>query len=99
MPTTQSPTAVSSCEACWTAPVDSVRTTSAGIDLLCRPCAVAGYPRRVDLFPPLGIYGLTTRRIDMKGKHRSGDPKPPPDQGPPLPKKPPPKSPPGTPPV
>lgn len=37
--------------------------TPAGVDLLCRGCAIGNYPRRVDLFPPLGIYGLTERRV------------------------------------
>ncbi|MFE7754342.1 hypothetical protein [Streptomyces sp. NPDC057429] len=94
----QTPTSVTTCEACWAAPVEGVRVTKAGTDLLCRTCAIGDYPRRVDLFPPLGVYGLTARRIEMGGKHRSGDPEPPPDQGPQLPT-PPPKSPPGTPPV
>ncbi|MER6235976.1 hypothetical protein ABT185_07850 [Streptomyces clavifer] len=98
MTTTGTPTAVTTCEACWTAPVEGVRVTEAGTDLLCRTCAIGGYPRRVDLFPPLGIYGVTARRIEM-GKHASGPPKPPPDQGPPLPTPKPKKSPPGTPPV
>ncbi|MGW1814051.1 hypothetical protein ACWCQM_10895 [Streptomyces sp. NPDC002125] len=57
-------TAVTTCEACWINPVEGVRATTAGPDLLCRDCAVANYPRRVDLFPPFGIYQLT------KGKTR-----------------------------
>ncbi|MFI9012559.1 hypothetical protein ACIGZI_00835 [Streptomyces griseus] len=96
--TTVSPTAVTTCEACWKEPVEGVRVTAAGADLLCRPCAVGGYPRRVDLFPPFGIYGLTERRIEA-GRHGSGSPQTPPDQGPPLPHPPPTPSPPGTPPV
>ncbi|MFJ9887200.1 hypothetical protein ACIQRW_15200 [Streptomyces sp. NPDC091287] len=98
MTATLSPTAVTTCEACWKEPVEGVRVTAAGADLLCRPCAVGGYPRRVDLFPPFGIYGLTTRRIEA-GRHGSGTPQTPPDQGPPLPNPPPTPSPPGTPPV
>lgn len=97
MTTTLSPTAVTTCEACWREPVEGVRVTAAGTDLLCRPCAVGSYPRRVDLFPPFGIYGLTSRRIEM-GKHGSGSPKMPPDPGPPLPN-PPPTPTPGLPPV
>ncbi|MFC9992397.1 hypothetical protein ACFXKV_23690 [Streptomyces globisporus] len=46
------------CEACWRAPVTTVRRTVLGRDLLCRACAEDGCPRRVDLFPPYGIYRL-----------------------------------------
>lgn len=53
-----SPTDVRTCEACWRAPVTAVRRTSNGRDLLCRVCAEGGCPRRVDLFPPYGIYRL-----------------------------------------
>ncbi|WP_343238715.1 hypothetical protein [Streptomyces sp. SID8374] len=53
-----SPTDVLTCEACWRAPVAAVRHTADGRDLLCRACAEGGYPRRVDLFPPYGIYRL-----------------------------------------
>lgn len=53
-----SPTDVRTCEACWRAPVTAVRRTSNGRDLLCRGCAEGGCPRRVDLFPPYGIYRL-----------------------------------------
>ncbi|MFD8710485.1 hypothetical protein ACFV07_08435 [Streptomyces anulatus] len=49
---------VRTCEACWRAPVTAVRRTEGGRDLLCRPCAEGGCPRRVDLFPPFGIYRL-----------------------------------------
>ncbi|MEU2797732.1 hypothetical protein [Streptomyces sp. NPDC007117] len=98
MTTTVSPTAVTTCEACWVSPVEGVRVTADGADLLCRPCAVGGYPRRVDLFPPYGIYGLTERRIEQ-GRHGSGPPQTPPNPGPPLPHPPPTPSPPGTPPV
>ncbi|MEU0306874.1 MULTISPECIES: hypothetical protein [Streptomyces] len=97
MKATLSPTAVTTCEACWVNPVEGVRVTDAGADLLCRPCAGGNYPRRVDLFPPLGMYGLTARRIEM-GRHGSGSPQTPPDQGPPLPN-PPPTPTPGRPPV
>ena len=93
-----SETDVRTCEACWKAPVTASRRTADGRDLLCEPCATAGAPRRVDLFPPLGIYRLTARRIEM-GRHGSGRPQTPPDPGPPLPNPKPAPSPPGTPPV
>ncbi|MER7882555.1 hypothetical protein ABTY35_06915 [Streptomyces fimicarius] len=51
-------TDVRTCEACWRAPVTAVRRTANGRDLLCRACAEGGCPRRVDLFPPYGIYRL-----------------------------------------
>ncbi|MFE7094600.1 hypothetical protein [Streptomyces erythrochromogenes] len=95
-----SSTDVTTCEACWVDPVEAARTTEhkCGRDLLCIPCAEAGYPARVDLFPPLGIYGLNGRKIKM-GKHGSpGGPQLPPDPGPPLPS-PPPTPTPGRPPV
>ncbi|MFB4424786.1 hypothetical protein C5F59_027370 [Streptomyces sp. QL37] len=98
MTTAMSETAVRTCEACWTNPVEGVRVTAAGTDLLCRGCAIGNYPRRVDLFPPLGIYGLTARKLEM-GRHGSGRPQTPPDQGPSLPPGRPTPSPPGTPPV
>jgi hypothetical protein len=84
---TTSPTDVAVCEACWTNPVEVSRSTqdSHGRDLLCIPCAKAGYPPRVTLFPPFGIYKLTGRILKM-GKHGSGSPKLPPDPGPPLPR-------------
>ncbi|MET7870412.1 hypothetical protein ABZS90_11565 [Streptomyces cyaneofuscatus] len=53
-----STTDVRTCEACWRAPVTAVRRTSNRRDLLCRGCAEGGCPRRVDLFPPYGIYRL-----------------------------------------
>ncbi|MFE3472158.1 hypothetical protein ACFXOI_10955 [Streptomyces bacillaris] len=85
MTVTLSDTDVRTCEACWTEPVTASRPVSDGQrDLLCGGCAAAQAPRRVDLFPPLGVYGLTEHRIEM-GKHGSGSPKTPPDQGPPLP--------------
>ncbi|MGW4507602.1 hypothetical protein ACWENO_23515 [Streptomyces sp. NPDC004436] len=95
-----SPTDVVVCEACWVDPVETARTVTHehGRDLLCIPCAEAGYPTRVDLFPPLGIYGLNGRELKM-GKHGSpGGPQLPPDPGPPLPS-PPPTPTPGRPPV
>nr|WP_236577230.1 hypothetical protein [Streptomyces sp. MBT55] len=46
------------CEACWRSPVTVARTKGLGRDLLCRVCAEGGRPRRVDLFPPYGIYRL-----------------------------------------
>lgn len=98
MTITLSETDVRVCEACWTGPVTSSRPAADGQrDLLCGDCADANAPRRVDLFPPLGIYGLSARRIEM-GKHGSGSPKMPPDPGPPLPN-PPPTPTPGRPPV
>ncbi|MDP9948889.1 MULTISPECIES: hypothetical protein [Streptomyces] len=96
---TLSPTDVRTCEACWNAPVTAARPTPAGRDLLCEGCAAGDYPRRVDLFPPLGVYGLTARKLANDGRHGSGPPKLPPDPGPPLPNPPPAPSPPGTPPV
>ncbi|AZK94954.1 MULTISPECIES: hypothetical protein [Streptomyces] len=85
------------CEACWNTTVATVRNTTEGRDLLCVPCADSNYPARVVLFPPLGIYRLTERRLDL-GKHGKPKPQLPPDPGP-HPPKPTPKSPPGTPPV
>ncbi|MGW6721672.1 hypothetical protein [Streptomyces sp. NPDC054995] len=96
---TLSPTDVLDCEACWNAPVTAARQTPAGRDLLCEECAEGDYPRRVDLFPPFGIYGLPPRKLLNDGRHGSGPPKLPPDPGPPLPDPPPAPSPPGTPPV
>ncbi|WP_432008943.1 hypothetical protein [Streptomyces bacillaris] len=97
MTVTLSETDVRTCEACWKAPVTAARVTDGGRDLLCEECAEGNCPRRVDLFPPLGVYGLTERRIEM-GKHGSGSPKMPPNPGPPLPN-PPPTPTPGRPPV
>ncbi|WP_097869190.1 hypothetical protein [Streptomyces sp. rh34] len=94
-----STTDVLDCEACWNAPVTAARHTPTGRDLLCEECAEGDYPRRVDLFPPFGVYGLTRRKVLNDGKHGSGPPKTPPDPGPPLPNPPPAPSPPGTPPV
>ncbi|MFJ9924171.1 hypothetical protein ACIRSF_33305 [Streptomyces rubiginosohelvolus] len=96
--TTVSPTVVTTYEACWVSPVEGVRVIADGADLLCRPCAVGGYPRRVDLFPPYGIYGLTERRVEQR-RHESGPPQTPPNPGLPLPHPPPTPSPPDTPPV
>ncbi|MGW1153350.1 hypothetical protein ACWD7B_02350 [Streptomyces rubiginosohelvolus] len=53
-----SATDVHACEACWRSPVTAVRYTAHGRDLLCRECAEGGCPRRIDLFPPYGIYRL-----------------------------------------
>lgn len=50
------------CEACWKAPVAAARRIADGRDLLCAECADGNYPRRVDLFPPFGLYGLPRRR-------------------------------------
>ncbi|QQZ54170.1 hypothetical protein IFE09_11445 [Streptomyces microflavus] len=98
MTVTLSETEVRTCEACWIKPVTASRAVDDGQrDLLCGDCAEGQAPRRVDLFPPLGIYKLTARRIKM-GKHSSGPPKSPPDQGPALPS-PPPTPTPGRPPV
>jgi len=93
-----SPTDVTTCEACWERPVSVARTSPTRTrDLLCVSCARSGYVPRVVLFPPLGVYGLTGRRIEM-GKHAAPKPGLPPNPGPasPSPK---PQSPPGTPPV
>ncbi|MDJ1643978.1 hypothetical protein P5W92_26735 [Streptomyces sp. J15] len=54
-----SATDVRTCEACWRSPVIAVRYTAHGRELLCRACAEGGCPRRVDLFPPYGIYRLS----------------------------------------
>ncbi|MEU0382421.1 hypothetical protein ABZ093_34805 [Streptomyces cyaneofuscatus] len=94
-----SATDVRTCEACWNAPVAAARHTVTGRDLLCEECAAGDYPRRVDLFPPLGIYGLSARKVRPDGKHRGNPGPPPPNPGPPLPNPPPAPSPPGTPPV
>lgn len=52
------------CEACWTNKVQTARTDGDGErDLLCFGCARESFPRRVDLFPPFGIYGLASRRL------------------------------------
>jgi hypothetical protein len=99
LPASLSETDVRTCEACWRAPVGAVRTDTDGRALLCVPCARAGYPRRVDLFPPFGMYKLTSRLVKMSdGKHGSG-PASPPNPGPALPSPPPAPSPPGPPPV
>ncbi|MEU4178258.1 hypothetical protein [Streptomyces sp. NPDC026589] len=45
-------------EACWRSHVTAARHTARGRDLLCRACAESGSPRRVDVFPPYGIYRL-----------------------------------------
>ncbi|MFI7893577.1 hypothetical protein [Streptomyces sp. Cmuel-A718b] len=55
---TLSVTDVRICEACWRSRVTAVRQNALGRDLLCRACAEGGCPRRVDLFPPYGIYRL-----------------------------------------
>ncbi|MFC8862634.1 hypothetical protein [[Kitasatospora] papulosa] len=94
-PPTTSPTAVRTCEACWSAPVEGTRTTADGTDLVCRACAIGQYPRRVDLFPPFGIYKLTERKKQQPSK----PPQMPRDPGPALPPGRPVQSPPGTPPV
>ncbi|MFD6889102.1 hypothetical protein [Streptomyces sp. NPDC059957] len=98
-----SATDVTTCEACWRGPVQAARTAAHahGRDLLCIPCAEAGYLARVDLFPPYGIYKLNGRKLKMTlemGRHGSGSPQTPPDPGPPLPS-PPPTPTPGRPPV
>ncbi|MFD3802663.1 hypothetical protein ACFWTC_03320 [Streptomyces sp. NPDC058619] len=79
-----SPTDVTTCEACWRAPVEAARVGQGARDLLCLNCAVLGNAPRVVLFPPLGLYGLSTARIKM-GKHAGGPPKTPPNPGPALP--------------
>lgn len=67
-----SATDVRVCEACWNAPVTAARHTPTGRDLLCEECTEGDYPRRVDLFPPFGVYGLTTRKVLNDGRHGSG---------------------------
>ncbi|WTY28493.1 hypothetical protein OG582_18200 [Streptomyces anulatus] len=67
-----SATDVVTCEACWRAPVTAVRRTEGGRDLLCRACAESGCPRRVDLFPPFGIYRLH-RPADQSASPIRGD--------------------------
>ncbi|MEU5137939.1 hypothetical protein AB0H02_36770 [Streptomyces californicus] len=54
-------TDVITCEACRKAPVTAARHTPDGHDLLCGECAEGNYPRRVDLFPPLGLFGRPER--------------------------------------
>ncbi|MFJ1748757.1 hypothetical protein ACIOJD_21280 [Streptomyces sp. NPDC088116] len=90
------------CEACWTNRVETARTGGDGErDLLCFGCARENFPRRVDLFPPFGIYGLASRKVRLgDGRHgKPGGPQLPPDPGPHPPPHPRPQSPPGTPPV
>lgn len=66
------PTDVTTCEACWKAPVECARyvppppddtegqaSNVVHRDLLCWPCAESGNPVRVEVFPPFGIYRLT----------------------------------------
>ncbi|MFJ7204263.1 hypothetical protein ACIQWR_12105 [Streptomyces sp. NPDC098789] len=90
-------TDVTTCEACWRAPVEAARVGQGPRTLLCLDCAEASHPARVDLFPPLGVYGLTAAKVSM-GKHAGGPPQLPPDPGPALPS-PPPTPTPGRPPV
>ncbi|RPK47994.1 hypothetical protein EES37_10325 [Streptomyces sp. ADI91-18] len=80
-------TDVVTCEACWREPVQAARTASRGArrDLLCASCAEQGYPVRVELFPPLGVYGLTRDRVTMEKHRNPGYPEQPPNPGPPLP--------------
>lgn len=94
-----SPTDTRICEACWVEPVEVARRAPEGRDLLCIDCAEAGYPTRVRLFPPLGIFRLTERMINM-AKHAKPKPGLPKDPGPALPTgKPKPTGTPGKPPV
>jgi hypothetical protein len=62
MTITLSATDVRTCEACWMKPATVARRTGNGRDLVCAGCAEGQYPRRVDLFPPFGIYRLTERK-------------------------------------
>ncbi|MEU0102880.1 hypothetical protein [Streptomyces sp. NPDC006267] len=64
---------VRACEACWRAPVTAVRHAEGGRGLLCRACAEGGRPRRVDLFPPYGIYRLHPRPADRTVPPDRGD--------------------------
>ncbi|MEU9602850.1 hypothetical protein [Streptomyces sp. NPDC048057] len=57
-------TDVTTCEACWRQRVTTIRTAPGVRDLLCDTCATEGNPVRVELFPPLGIYRLTERRLE-----------------------------------
>ncbi|MEU5977538.1 hypothetical protein [Streptomyces sp. NPDC047315] len=91
------PTDVTTCEACWRQPVTTIRSTPGVRDLLCDACATEGNPVRVELFPPLGIYLLTERRLEA-GKHGKPTPQMPPDPGP-HPPRPAPTPTPGVPPV
>ncbi|MER5932651.1 hypothetical protein [Streptomyces sp. NPDC002054] len=95
-----SATDVVTCEACWRDPVQAVRTSPLGTcrDLLCLSCAEQGYPVRVELFPPLGVYRLSWAKVTMEKHRNPGYPEPPPNPGPPLPS-PPPTPTPGRPPV
>ncbi|MEU8777850.1 hypothetical protein [Streptomyces sp. NPDC048606] len=80
-------TDVVTCEACWKNHVEVARTPRHGVrrDLLCVPCAQQDSPVRVELFPPLGIYKLTWRKVTMDKHRNPGHPELPPDPGPPLP--------------
>ncbi|MFE7478743.1 hypothetical protein ACPEIF_22395 [Streptomyces sp. NPDC012600] len=98
MTITLSATDVRTCESCWNAPVAATRRTPVGRDLLCAGCTAADYPRRVDLFPPFGIYRLTGRRIEQ-GRQGSVPPQMSPDPRPATPHPRPTPSPPGTSPV
>ncbi|MFI1829571.1 hypothetical protein ACH41E_24475 [Streptomyces sp. NPDC020412] len=90
-------TDVETCEACWRQPVAVIRRAPGVRDLLCDTCATEGNPVRVELFPPLGIYRLTQRRLDA-GKHSKPTPQLPPAQGP-HPPRPTPTLTPGVPPI
>lgn len=90
-------TDVETCEACWRQPVTIVRTSTGTRDLLCGACAGEDCTPRVQLFPPLGMYGLTERRLKM-GKHGKPTPQLPPNPGP-HPPRPAPTPTPGLPPV
>ncbi|MEI5035862.1 hypothetical protein RB201_34225 [Streptomyces sp. S1A(2023)] len=68
-----SATDVATCEACWRFPVTAARHTVHGRDLLCRACAESGRPRRVDLFPPYGIYRLYHRHANRTVPQNRGD--------------------------
>ncbi|UZI29538.1 hypothetical protein OH133_16115 [Streptomyces sp. VB1] len=61
------------CEACWRSSVTAARHTAHGRELLCRGCAESGCPRRVDVFPPYGIYRLHHRPANRSVPKNRGD--------------------------
>ncbi|WSU13276.1 hypothetical protein OG245_21680 [Streptomyces sp. NBC_01116] len=61
------------CEGCRRYPVIAARCTVRARDLLCRSCAESGRPRRVDLFPPYGIYRLHRQPVNRTVPLNRGD--------------------------
>lgn len=84
------------CEACWREPSAFRRQRDRA--LLCEGCAAADHPVRTEQFPPLGIYGLTRRRVGAGESGASAGPGAAPGDGARRPR-PAPEAPPGTPPV